>query len=126
MSPSVVNPAAGGRLGALTFWGFGPGRNGRTGIMDTYYGSLGPRLGLAYQLTKRTVLRASYGIDTWPNAASEFSSGGGQAPNFGFGATVSQSSLDSFTPVLYWDNGVNILPPVPTSIHRSSTAAVSR
>jgi outer membrane receptor protein involved in Fe transport len=31
--PSVPNPAAGARLGALTFWGSGPGRNGRTGSL---------------------------------------------------------------------------------------------
>ena len=60
--PSVGNPGAGGRPGALTFLGDGPGRNGRTRVFDSYYGALGPRLGLAYALDDKTVLRSYYGI----------------------------------------------------------------
>src|SRR5439155_5386164 len=46
-------------LGGVTFAGVGglP----RT-IRDSYYGAVMPRIGLAYQLTPRTVIRAGYGL----------------------------------------------------------------
>ncbi len=44
--PSVPNPGAAGRPGALSFQGEGSGRTGRTRAFDRYYGALGPRLGL--------------------------------------------------------------------------------
>jgi hypothetical protein len=56
------NPAAAGRPGALVFAGEGPGRIGRRSFVDTDYTGWGPRLGLAYQLTSKTVLRAGYGL----------------------------------------------------------------
>ncbi|MEJ7607931.1 MAG: hypothetical protein WKF37_17100, partial [Bryobacteraceae bacterium] len=60
--PDVPNPAAGGRLGALTFLGEGPNRSGRTAFADTYFKAFGPRLGFAYQVNGKTVLRSGYGI----------------------------------------------------------------
>src|SRR5262249_21500247 len=60
--PNIPNGGWGGLLGAVAFWGDGPGRNGRRTSLDTYYRAFGPRLGLAYALDKKTVLRAYYGI----------------------------------------------------------------
>ena len=60
--PTIPNPAAGGRLGALAFLGEGPGRSGRNSFADTYWKAFGPRFGLAYQITDKTVLRSGYGI----------------------------------------------------------------
>ena len=60
--PTIPNPAAGGRLGALTFLGSGPNRNGRRSFSDTDFTAFGPRLGLAYQIDPKTVLRTGYGI----------------------------------------------------------------
>ncbi len=52
------NPAAGGILGALEFAGEGPGRTGRSRFTDVRKNSFGPRFGLAYQMTPKSVVRA--------------------------------------------------------------------
>jgi hypothetical protein len=62
IDPTVPNPGAGGRPGAYVFLGKGPGRLGTNGSQDTFHKSFGPRLGLAYQLSPSTVVRAGYGI----------------------------------------------------------------
>jgi hypothetical protein len=62
MDTTVPNPGAGGRPGAIVFAGNGPGRAGGKGFQPTYFGGIGPRLGLAYQLTRSTVIRTGYGI----------------------------------------------------------------
>ncbi|HTG89795.1 MAG TPA: carboxypeptidase regulatory-like domain-containing protein [Vicinamibacterales bacterium] len=60
-SPDVPNPAAGGLLGATIYEGEGPGAcNCR--FVDTNSTSFGPRVGVSYQMTPKTVLRAGWGI----------------------------------------------------------------
>ncbi|HTM50220.1 MAG TPA: TonB-dependent receptor, partial [Bryobacteraceae bacterium] len=59
---NLPNPAAGGRPGAMIFLGEGPGRSGLSRLADVYKGAVGPRLGLAYALNGKTVLRTGYGI----------------------------------------------------------------
>lgn len=59
---NTPNPGAGGRVGAMVFAGKGPGRIGKRSFEDVYYGGWGPRVGLAYRVTQRTVVRSSYGI----------------------------------------------------------------
>jgi outer membrane receptor protein involved in Fe transport len=61
-NPSIPNPGAGGILGAFEFAGSGPGRSGKSRFQDTRYNGLGPRIGIAYQLTPSTVLRAGSAI----------------------------------------------------------------
>ncbi len=61
-NPSTPNPGAGGILGALEFAGFGPGRSGKKRFQDVRKNAFGPRLGLAYQMTPKTVLRAGGAI----------------------------------------------------------------
>lgn len=59
--PSLPNPAAGGLRGAMAYEGYGEGRcNCR--FADTYKYGFGPRLGAAYQITPKTVLRAGWGV----------------------------------------------------------------
>ncbi len=62
VDPTLPNPGAGGILGAYTYFGSGPGRNGRHRLQDTYYKAFGPRLGFAYSINDKTVLRGGYGI----------------------------------------------------------------
>ncbi len=62
--PSKVNEGAGGRLGALVFAGtkYGAASFGRRAPEFTYYRGFGPRLGIAYALSQKTVVRSGYGI----------------------------------------------------------------
>ena len=61
-APDVPNPGAGGRLGAMIFAGDGPGRTGRRTLESPPRDAFGPRIGIAYRLGERTVVRGGYGI----------------------------------------------------------------
>ncbi len=58
-TPNKPNPGADGRLGALRFAGFGPGRENSRALVGGWYGGIGPRLGLACSLNDKTVIRAA-------------------------------------------------------------------
>jgi len=60
-SPSLTNPVT-GIAGALQFTGTGPGTCNCSTPSRTYLKNFGPRLGLAYQLGTKTVIRSSYGV----------------------------------------------------------------
>ncbi len=93
-NPNTPNPAAGGRPGALTFAGSGTGRDGRRAFANTWQG-LAPRLGVAYELNPKTVIRASGAIFYAPGMSQRIDA-------TGFTATPSFSSSDSYTPVYNW------------------------
>ncbi|MFN7937519.1 MAG: TonB-dependent receptor [Bryobacteraceae bacterium] len=80
-----------------------PGQDGEPrGQFDSTYRNFGPRIGLAYRLNERTVIRTGYGIFHTPR----FGTTGAQ--NFGMpGAQVTTpwvSSLDGVTPLNTIDN----------------------
>lgn len=58
---NTPNPSAGGLPGGIVYEGYGPNRCNCT-FTKTYPYAVGPRLGIAYQLDGRTVLRAGWGI----------------------------------------------------------------
>jgi hypothetical protein len=60
-SPTTLNPAT-GAPGALLFTGSGTGACNCSSPVNNYKKNFGPRLGLAYSLDSKTVLRASYGV----------------------------------------------------------------
>ena len=103
--PTVPNPGAGGRTGALVFLGNGPGRNGQRSFSDTYFKAFGPRLGLAYQVLPKTVLRLGYGI--------YYAAGNGNAglrdslsQTYGYSTSPVFQTLDQgATPAFNWDGG---------------------
>ena len=124
--PNIANPAAGGRLGALAF-------AGQSGLPAPFFatnwkGGLGPRLGFAYQMGPKTVIRASSGIyyatSTQDAGSSAFSGGFSNSPSF--------SSPDGYTPLYYLNTGTfpqNFLrPPVidPTFLNGQSITWVDQ
>jgi hypothetical protein len=69
--PLGTNPGAGGRAGRLAFAGtkdlatgesWGSAAFGRRHPEETWWGGFAPRLGIAYSLSSKTVIRTGYGI----------------------------------------------------------------
>jgi hypothetical protein len=61
MDPTAINPLV-GVPGAMVYGGFGTGTcNCKTNVKD-YYKNFGPRLGFAYALFPKTVIRGSWGV----------------------------------------------------------------
>ncbi|MBL8222437.1 MAG: TonB-dependent receptor, partial [Bryobacterales bacterium] len=96
---NVPNPSAGGRPGALVFSGVGPGRTGQKRFYPTDFSAIGPRLGFAYQLGSKTVIRGGWSI------YYQGLSSGGCGCRAGFAGTNDLQS-DGRNPVLNWDNGI--------------------
>ena len=59
--PTIPNPSVGGLPGALVYEGYGPGRC-NCQFTTAYPYAVAPRLGVAYQLTPKTVLRGGWGL----------------------------------------------------------------
>ncbi|MEW5979364.1 MAG: TonB-dependent receptor [Acidobacteriota bacterium] len=129
LSLTRPNEKAGGRPGALIFLGDGPGRTGTRDMFGTYRKSFSPRVGIAYQLNNKTVVRMGYGIFRYYpnygrlNQASWWANGFGAFPSF--------SSLDQgIRPAFSLDSGfpaTNItLPNVdPTQLNNSPVAFIN-
>ena len=103
--PDTPNPAAGGRLGAVV------GAIGQGGLQAANFGlvkpdrtNFGPRIGFAYSLNEKTVVRGGYGIYYAPVVYNDFGNTGvlGYSP----GAVNINGGLDAFITL---DN----YPPVP-------------
>jgi len=60
--PTLPNPGAGNLPGAVAFAGSGQGRSGRRVPEDTWHGGIAPRIGVAYAVTAKTVIRSGYGM----------------------------------------------------------------
>ncbi|MBC8165333.1 MAG: carboxypeptidase regulatory-like domain-containing protein [Bryobacteraceae bacterium] len=59
--PTIPNSAAGGRPGGIVYEGFGEGRCDCR-FTSTYPYAIGPRIGGAFQIDNKTVLRSGFGI----------------------------------------------------------------
>ena len=98
--PNLVNPGAGGLLGALAYAGSGTGEYGKP-FQAAWRKGFGPRLGIAYRINSKTMIRASSGI--------YYANSGNQVPflstgALGYSANPSFNSVDGFTPVYYWNS----------------------
>ncbi|HET6216584.1 MAG TPA: TonB-dependent receptor [Acidobacteriaceae bacterium] len=120
LNPNLANAAAGGISGGLIFAGKGAGRTGSNSFLSTWKGGWGPRIGLAYELTHNTVVRAGYGIIYAPFQYTYDQSGfslnstaispdSGYTPSFGLDSGFPASKLVAtavLSPTIY--NGQNI------------------
>jgi len=60
-NPTLTNPIT-GAPGAIQYAGSGANTCNCSTPVNNYYKNIGPRLGLAYQVDPKTVIRASYGV----------------------------------------------------------------
>jgi hypothetical protein len=81
-APTLRNPAAGNLLGATLYAGNGPGRC-NCELTKTYPWAFGPRLGVAYQLSDKWVMRAGFAI-SYAQVANFAYIGGGNSLGMGF------------------------------------------
>ena len=106
LNPTATNPVT-GNAGILQFAGSGTDGCNCSSPMQTYYKNFGPRLGFAYQLAQRVVLRGSYGIYYGHGGGTS----GGQTTlpssnmELGFAASPAPSSPGLSLPAFYLNNG---------------------
>jgi TonB dependent receptor len=82
--PTVANPAAGGRLGAIVGAGGQGGLQAEfRGLMKTDYSNFSPRFGFAYAVNEKTVVRGGYGLYYAPLLYDDFGRAGGIGYNLG-------------------------------------------
>ncbi|HEV3200720.1 MAG TPA: TonB-dependent receptor [Bryobacteraceae bacterium] len=103
-APSVPNPSAGGLPGATVYEGPGAGRC-NCQFMHPYLYAIGPRLGMAYQITPKTVIRAGWGLTYGTTAAWNFV---GNNPIIGLGSNTYSVGAPSFDePATTLSNGLH-------------------
>ena len=96
---TIPNPAAGNVPGAIVFYGKGAGRTGSKRPYETDFTDIGPRLGLSYRITEKTVFRGGWGMyyQTLGN--------GGCGCRIGYANPISALS-DGVNGALQWDTGL--------------------
>ncbi|MEO8662434.1 MAG: carboxypeptidase regulatory-like domain-containing protein, partial [Bryobacteraceae bacterium] len=108
MDPTAPNPAAGGIPGAYVFAGEGSaphtGTDRLTTAQNTYKKAFGPRLGLAYKLSDRFVIRTAYGISYAPGGALAGGNNFGSLDGYS-GQANFQTKDNGLTPAYNWNNG---------------------
>jgi hypothetical protein len=106
LDPTLANPGAGFLPGALVFAGFGPGQAGKRQFANYWHKGFGPRLGLTYALSPKTVFRGAYGV--------MYSGNSGPAiflNQQGYFTNATLSTLNGgVTPAFDWQSGVPAVP----------------
>ncbi len=105
-NPDLPNPAVDGALGAVQFGGNGPNScHCRTNV-KTHYLTFGPRVGFAYALDNKTVVRSSFSMVHF-NGGMLGGNGTQQGPGLlGYSANPSFTSADGgINPAFILDNG---------------------
>jgi hypothetical protein len=106
MNATLPNPTVNGYPGALQFAGYGPDSCQCRTYFHIYPKNFQPRLGLAYSIDTKTVVRAAYTI----NASRYGAVGGNEAKEglgtLGYAANPTDATLNGgVTPAFYWQNG---------------------
>lgn len=106
LNPTMPNSAVNGFPGALQFAGFGPDSCLCRTIVKTHYLDFAPRVGFAYELNHKTVIRASYGVYYYNAGALGGNAQSGGISLLGYAATPSFNTPNGgITPGFYWDSG---------------------
>lgn len=107
LNPTLINPVT-GNAGSLQFAG-----NRGTGLccncrtpVSTFYKNIGPRLGLAYSIDSKTVIRAGFGI-LYSHAGGRGSAGGADTGTGQAGFTSAVTLADNASGPAFYLNGSN-------------------
>jgi hypothetical protein len=113
-NPDLPNPLAGNRPGALQFAGSGTDGCNCSTPVKTHYINPGPRLGLAYRLGEKTVIRAGYSI-VYAHAGGVGGRTNGRQglSQLGFNTSASFSSVATGQPAFNWATGYPAFQPAP-------------
>ncbi len=103
--PTSPNPGADGRPGILIYAGTGEGRQGSRTLADSWFGGFGPRIGLAYAWSDKTVIRANFA-----RSFSAVTTTTGSTHQKGFTQTTSFPTGSNTQPSFLLKDG---LPPYP-------------
>jgi carboxypeptidase family protein/TonB-dependent receptor-like protein len=105
-NPTLANPLAGGIPGALEFAGDGPDSCHCSTPVKQHNLNLAPRIGVAYRIDDKTVIRAGYGIFYAHAGGVGGRTNGRQGlSQVGFNNNGSLSSAVTGQPAYVWDNG---------------------
>ncbi|MBL8234228.1 MAG: TonB-dependent receptor [Bryobacterales bacterium] len=103
-APTIANPAAGGLPGATIYEGNGPGRCNCT-FASAYPYAIGPRLGIAYQLNPKTVVRGGFAVSYGQTSQFRYI-GGGNSLGMGFN-TINFTTPAFGSPAVTLNNGLS-------------------
>ena len=106
-SPTATDPAT-GLPGALIFAGNCPVCNQHSGFVDNTYHNFGPRIGFAWQVARKSTIRAGYGVffaDRAPNDYFGDPTGATTNNGWGWGAANVVNYPNNNMPAFNWDNG---------------------
>jgi len=110
LDPTEPNPGADNYPGSLAFLGNCQGCTHTNAFQKTYYDEFAPRLGLAYQATRKMVWRGGYGIsyappiaNGWPGATAGFNS----SVNFASTSLYPREFLNPADPAIFWSQLTN-------------------
>ena len=102
-NPNIQNPAT-GNMGALSYVGHGAGTCNCSSPVNTWYKNFGPRVGFAWQIGRRDVVRSSFSIMYSHNGGVGGSNNGNYNGTGQTGLTVSTafaSSVQNEQPAFY-------------------------
>jgi hypothetical protein len=106
-SPTAIDPQT-GLPGALTFAGGCGACNGKTGFETQHYLNFAPRVGFAYQVTPKTVVRGAYGVffaDRAPNDYYGDPNCSVGCSGWGWGVSNVVNYGNNLAPSFNWDGG---------------------
>ena len=97
LAPNTPNPSAGNLPGAVIYQGFGPNTCNCGNFLFLYKFGFAPRIGAAYQVNSKTVIRAGWGFfygapETFAGSAPQTPSAGTGYDTINFSATTAGAS----------------------------------
>jgi len=119
-NPALANPVAGNIPGALQFAGDGADSCHCGTPVKQHNVNPGPRVGLAYRVGDKTVIRAGYSIFYAHAGGVGGRTNGRQGlSQVGFNGTNAQSSVATGQPAYIWDSGVPTITNAPPYVNPS-------